>query len=232
MAKIFYQINIFQQKEFINQFDINVFINIKPIIEDINISFRSFKEACEFQQESEIRDKAIAVLSRYRLILEQKREFFHALQNKYGEDNDGISNKNHLDLSIIDTGLTLLNEFNSKSQLFDKDKKIVNALYSDIKELYLSTIGTSLNKDFWYELQRYEFLLKEKVISNNSDISRYNFNFSDNELEEFFLQNRFTILSELWNLKYIYSPLENPKFQRFYEMHKKVMSFTMKVLIE
>jgi len=234
MSYFINQINIFQPKLFINQLNINIHIHIhiNSRIEDINNCFRSFKDACEFQGEKEVREKALDVLSRYRSIIEHKREFFQVLPS-YSTDSDGLSTIDKFHLYILNTGLMLLSEFNDKSQLFDRDKRIINGLYEDIKNLYSSAVGSYLDETFWYDLQLYEFLMKEKILSNSRwSYEDYTFQFTENNLEEFFSENRSKILKDLYSDREIYSPLHNKRFAIFYDMHKKVMSFTMPVLIE
>ncbi|WP_347455655.1 hypothetical protein [Acinetobacter thermotolerans] len=232
MSHFYYQTNLFQPKIFINQLNININIHtdIYSKVEDINFCFQNFKDSCEFQEENEIKDKALTVLSRYRNIIKNKKEFLKALNFSSNNFNKSLTEFDKLDLSIIETGLILLDEFVSKSQLFDKNKKIVDGLYNDIKNFYFSTIGTYLDNNFWYNLQFFEFLLENKILSHYSR-QDYQFNFKKNELEDFFAENRSKILGDLLRSEDIYSPLQDRRFVIYYDIHKRIMSFTIPVLL-
>ncbi len=223
-------INLFQQNIFIQQVNIN--INIYPIIntmlKDLNIAFSEFKTACEFSNEAEVREKALSVLARYRSILDNKRDFYQAIPNNYIHMNNyNELNKNQLlHLSFLETGLILLSTFLDNAAKFDSEK-IAASLYTNIIDLYEYSFPNTINNQFWYNLKLFEFLLRENII-HNWNISRINFTFTEDQLEDFFTKNRKTILKDIRSLNNIFNPLDNYEINIIFQMHKKIESFKEK----
>ncbi|MCU4324834.1 hypothetical protein, partial [Acinetobacter schindleri] len=63
---------------------------------------------------------------------------------------------------------------------------------------------------------------------HNWNISRINFTFTEDQLEDFFTKNRKTILKDIRSLNNIFNPLDNYEINIIFQMHKKIESFKEK----
>lgn len=240
-----YHLNLFQQNLFIQQVNINIYVNptIQNKLQDLDVTFSEFKTACELLDELEIiRDKALRVLSRYRDILDNKMDFYSALPLNDSYTNHSLTKRQVLNLSLLETGLVLLSSFLDNTNKFDNNKKIAKALYKNIQELYLCLFPNKINEQFFNDLKFYEFLIKEDILKEEKSIFAFdifdesynssrknNLEFSDSELEDFFKENRKNILKILKNGNIFPDPLKNEEIKSTYEMYKKIKSFSVEL---
>ncbi|RAZ02988.1 hypothetical protein C8322_13750 [Acinetobacter sp. SM1B] len=224
-------LNLFQQNIFVQQVNIN--INIYPVVntmlQDLNIAFNDFKTSCEFSGEIEVREKALNLLARYRTVIENKKDFYHAVPSSYSYANNynNLSKHQLLTLSFLETGLILLSTFLENAAKFDS-QKISIGLYKDIKDLYENSFMNRLDSRFWYDLQLFEFSIKEEVIPSWNR-SQNNFVFSADQLEDFFSKHRRSVLKDIRGLDNIINPLDNYETSTIFQMYNKVESFKEKL---
>lgn len=223
------QISILNQKVdhnfVIQNFNLQSYPTIHTLIHEFDNAAMDFQTACKCTNDTTvIIDKAITAVSRYKSILLRKNEFFRTVNtNIYNNQRNELSNIDKAIIQIAMVGTVVLESFIKSSKLFDPDMKICAELHETIYNFYNSEIVNQLDSQFWYELKVYEFLIHTQVIQKGPYYLPF---FSSEELEDFFVQNRKLVLSDLLKYDRVYNPLDNHRQKHFFEILKLISSIS------
>ncbi|MDG2632679.1 hypothetical protein P7M35_22835 [Vibrio parahaemolyticus] len=104
--------------------------------------------------------------------------------------------------NVVESACVVIEQYKDALSIEGFSKAIVDELFDYTQKFYDLYFGSSINDQFWFRLQCYEWLLKEGFVSYSSnsfvwgfsDESKYDYVFSEEQLEQFFGENRKKII--------------------------------------
>jgi hypothetical protein len=221
------QNNLFLTIQLINvSYTVQESTEIAKLVNSLMLQYKQLTNSIEHNMDiNKINEISINILSSYQQLIEQNPHLY--------QDYDKFINH------AINTGVDFIELFQNK--LIDK-----GGFQSSICESMVSCVCTFFNKsytesdvnDLINKVKLFEFLTKEKLVEprNNLtpmyfyDLGEKYFNFSDDELEEFFIDNRLNILKYIvrestGNLVAMDNPLNTTKDSYIFNNYNSLLKF-------
>lgn len=202
--------------------------NIHTLISRLVVAQKEFKKCIDWELPgNEARSKAIELSSILEALIDADSEVPLDRRQEFCE-------------KVIESSCIVINMYKKALSIEGFSEHIVQELQGYTQRFYDRHFGLHINDSFWFELKCFEWLLKEKFISQSSSCyglelhrEKYNYVFNEEQLEEFFSLNRNVILKSMMNNYDEYSglrctsPLSNSSINQAYKLYNQLVSVKM-----
>ncbi|MGY5618754.1 hypothetical protein ACXHQ9_16925 [Vibrio cincinnatiensis] len=164
--------------------------NVHKLISRLIVAQKEFQKCIELKEPShKLKSKAIELSSILEAIMDSSREML------YEEERKEFCKK------VVESACVVIEQYKDALSIEGFPKVIVDKLYDYTRKFYEQYFGSSINDQFWFHLRCYEWFLKEGLVSYSSDSllrtwdePKYDYVFSEEQLEQFFGENRKEII--------------------------------------
>ncbi|EOB6244205.1 TPA: hypothetical protein I7116_21905 [Vibrio vulnificus] len=164
--------------------------NVHKLISRLIVAQKEFQKCIEWKQPShEVKSKAVELSSILEAIMDLARDIPDEKRKEFCKN-------------VVESACVVIEQYKDALSIEGFSKAIVDELFDYTQKFYDLYFGSSINDQFWFRLQCYEWLLKEGFVSYSSnsfvwgfsDESKYDYVFSEEQLEQFFGENRKKII--------------------------------------
>lgn len=161
--------------------------NVHKLISRLKVAQKEFQKCIDWKQPShEVKSKALELSSILEALMDSSRELPHEKRKEFCE-------------KVVESACVVIEQYKSALSIEGFSEAIVNELLKYTQEFYNQYFGLSINDNFWFRLKCYEWLLKEGWVSRpnlyyRGRDSEYKYVFSEEQLEDFFANNRKQII--------------------------------------
>ncbi|ENR2169904.1 hypothetical protein ACEUYU_004340 [Vibrio vulnificus] len=164
--------------------------NVHKLISRLIVAQKEFQKCIEWKQPShEVKSKAVELSSILEAIMDLARDISYEKRKEFCKN-------------VVESACVVIEQYKDALSIEGFTKAIVDELLDYTQKFYDQYFGSSINDQFWFRLQCYEWLLKEGFVSyssnsfvwESSDESKYDYVFSEDQLEQFFGENRKKII--------------------------------------
>ncbi|EIW7860212.1 hypothetical protein MH171_000105 [Vibrio parahaemolyticus] len=161
--------------------------NIHKLISRLKVAQKEFQKCIEWQQPGhEVKSKALELSSILEAIMDSSREL------PYEKRKDFCG-------TVVESACVVIEQYKDALSIEGFSEAIVDELFDYTQKFHEQHFGSSITDRFWFNLKCYEWFLKEGWVSRpnrgfRSRGSEYNYVFSEEQLEQFFADNRKEII--------------------------------------
>uniref|UniRef100_UPI0005F15FC2 hypothetical protein n=1 Tax=Vibrio vulnificus TaxID=672 RepID=UPI0005F15FC2 len=161
--------------------------NIHKLISRLKVAQKEFQKCIEWKQPGhEVKSKAIELSSVLEAIMDSSRELPYEKRKEFCG-------------TVVESACVVIEQYKEALTIEGFSEAIVDELFDYTQKFHEQHFGSSITDKFWFNLKCYEWFLKEGWVSrpHRGFINRgseYNYVFSEEQLEQFFTDNRKAII--------------------------------------
>lgn len=195
--------------------------NVHKLISRLTVAQKEFRKCIDWKQPChEVKSKALELSSILEAIMDSSKELPYEKRKEFCE-------------KVVESACVVIEQYKDALSIEGFSEAIVDELFDYTQKFYEQNFGLSINDDFWFRLQCYEWCLKEGFVNRpNNNYSNqgleYKYTFSEEQLEKFFSDNRKQLIkimlenNDAYHRVTLNSPLVNEDTNQSFGLYNRI----------